>query len=156
MTQEEHAYAKYLQKVSDIFNSFKDKQTPLIAHPICPSHCQLKNLSNECLRQDMACLLFMHSPARALMRERSNSLAELLSLSSSSSDRSKRVLMLLYCCVISALSKSVVEVMAAASVAGVRVLRWRAEKRVVGGMKQQGWTVNLGGSLTQGGEKVLM
>lgn len=52
------------------------------------------------------------------MRERSNSLAELLSLSSSSSDRSKRVLMLLYCCVISALSKSVVEVMAAASVAG--------------------------------------
>lgn len=52
------------------------------------------------------------------MRERSNSLAELLSLSSSSSDRSKRVLMWLYCCVISALSKSVVEVMAVASVAG--------------------------------------
>ncbi len=52
------------------------------------------------------------------MRERSNSLAELLSLSSSSSERSKRVLMWLYCCVISALSKSVVEVMAVASVAG--------------------------------------
>lgn len=52
------------------------------------------------------------------MRERSNSLAELLSLSSSSSDRSKRVLMWLYCCVISALSKSVVEVMAVASVEG--------------------------------------
>lgn len=51
------------------------------------------------------------------MRERSNSLAELLSLSSSSSDGSKRVLMRLYCCVISALSKSVVEVMAVASVA---------------------------------------
>lgn len=51
------------------------------------------------------------------MRERSNSLAELLSLSSSSSQRSKRVLMWLYCCVISALSKSVVEVMAVASVA---------------------------------------
>lgn len=51
------------------------------------------------------------------MRERSKSLAELLSLSSSSSDRSKRVLMWLYCCVISALSKSVVEVMAVASVA---------------------------------------
>lgn len=52
------------------------------------------------------------------MRERSNSRAELLSLSSSSSSRSKRVLMWLYCCVISALSKSVVEVMAVASVAG--------------------------------------
>lgn len=51
------------------------------------------------------------------MRERSNSLAELLSLSSSSSESSKRVLMRLYCCVISTLSKSVVEVMAVASVA---------------------------------------
>lgn len=49
------------------------------------------------------------------MRERSNSLAELLSMSSSSSERSKRVLMWLYCCVISTLSKSVVEVMAVAS-----------------------------------------
>lgn len=58
------------------------------------------------------------SPARALMRERSNSLAELLSLSSSSSNRSKRVLTWLYCCVISTLSKSVVEVMAVASVVG--------------------------------------
>lgn len=66
------------------------------------------------------------------MRERSNSLAELLSLSSSSSQRSKRVLMWLYCCVISALSKSVVEVMAVASAASGRagegtavgVLRW--------------------------------
>lgn len=58
------------------------------------------------------------SPARALMRERSKSRAELLSLSSSSSDRSKRVLMWLYCCVISALSKSMVDVMALASVAG--------------------------------------
>lgn len=65
------------------------------------------------------------------MRERSNSLAELLSLSSSSSERLKRVLMWLYCCVISALSKSVVEVMAVASLAGGRgggrrsgVLRW--------------------------------
>lgn len=47
------------------------------------------------------------------MRERSNRRAELLSLSSSSSDKSKRVLTLLYCCVISALSKSVVDVMAA-------------------------------------------
>lgn len=54
------------------------------------------------------------------MRERSNSLAELLSLSSSSSQRSKRVLMWLYCCVISALSKSVVEVMAVASAASGR------------------------------------
>lgn len=54
------------------------------------------------------------------MRERSNSLAELLSLSNSSSERSKRVLMWLYCCVISTLSKSVVEVMAVASVASGR------------------------------------
>lgn len=50
------------------------------------------------------------------MRERSKRRAELLSLSSSSSASSKRVLMWLYCCVISTLSKSVVEVMAAASV----------------------------------------
>lgn len=49
------------------------------------------------------------------MRERSNSLAVLLSLSSSSSERSKRVLMRLYCCVISTLSKSVVDVMAVAT-----------------------------------------
>lgn len=59
------------------------------------------------------------------MRERSNSLAELLSLSSSSSERSKRVLMWLYCCVISTLSKSVVEVMAAARVTSGRGDGWQ-------------------------------
>lgn len=78
--------------------------------------------------QDTGCLLCRHSPARALMRERSNSLAVLLSLSSSSSERSKRVLMWLYCCVISTLSKSVVEVMAVASVAsGRRDGGWRPQ-----------------------------
>lgn len=97
--------------------------TPIIAQPLCPSHpkrrCHLKNVSAGCLGEDAACFFHArtHSPARALMRERSNSRAELLSLSSSSSERSKRVLMWLYCCVISALSKSVVEVMAAARVA---------------------------------------
>lgn len=79
------------------------------------------------------------------MRERSNSLAELLSLSSSSSERSKRVLMWLYCCVISALSKSVVEVMAVASVAsgwgdGSRrpQVLW-VKREMSGGEEIEGW-----------------
>lgn len=69
------------------------------------------------------------------MRERSNSLAELLSLSSSSSERSKRVLMWLYCCVISTLSKSVVEVMAAARVTSGRGGRLAASS---GGLGEEG------------------
>lgn len=49
-------------------------------------------------------------PARALMRERSKSRAELFSLSQSvSAARSQRLLMSLYCCWISKLSKSVGE-----------------------------------------------
>jgi len=51
-------------------------------------------------------------------KEVNKSLAELLSLSSSSSDSSKRVLMRLYCWVISALSKSVVEVIVAIEMQG--------------------------------------
>lgn len=84
------------------------------------------------------------------MRERSNSLAELLSLSSSSSERSKRVLMRLYCCVISALSKSVVEVMAVASVAtglgdggGRPQVLWVWRKRGRGEEAAE-WTSNTG------------
>lgn len=49
-------------------------------------------------------------PARALMRERSKRRAELFSLSQSvSAARSQRLLMSLYCCWISKLSKSVGE-----------------------------------------------
>lgn len=49
-------------------------------------------------------------PARALIRERSKSRAELFSLSQScSAARSQRLLMSLYCCWISRLSKSVGE-----------------------------------------------
>lgn len=91
------------------------------------------------------------------MRERSNSRAELLSLSSSSSGRSKRVLMWLYCCVISALSKSVVEVMAVASVAGGRG-DGRRRPQVVWmcgemsrGDEMTGWTSDTGASLKQRG-----
>lgn len=120
---------------SSLLNPAKVKQTLITAYPFCPPPAPRKTLSSRKSvtqtprkRQDTGCLLCRHSPARALMRERSNSLAVLLSLSSSSSGRSKRVLMWLYCCVISTLSKSVVEVIAVASAAsGERatgVLRW--------------------------------
>lgn len=112
---------------SSLLNPAKVKQTLITAYPFCPPHAPKKTLSSQksvtqipWKRQDTGCLLCRHSPARALMRERSNSLAVLLSLSSSSSERSKRVLMWLYCCVISTLSKSVVEVIAVASAASGR------------------------------------
>lgn len=56
------------------------------------------------------CIKKCNWPARALMRERSNRRAELFSLSHSvSAVRSQRLLMSLYCCWISTLSKSVGE-----------------------------------------------
>lgn len=88
------------------------------------------------------------------MRERSNSLAELLSLSSSSSGSPKRVLTRLYCCVISALSKSVLEVMVvggragggggrACGVLGVR----RSECGAGKGVQRAEWSENAAGGL---------
>jgi len=138
---------------SSPFQPSRVKHTPIIARPFCPSHVLKKTPSSQkCGPTNAttggggggaACSHppspspplppppgAMRSPARARMRERSNSRAEQLSLSRSSrSVRPKRVLMRLYCCVISALSKSVVEVaevMAAASAAsGRRDGRWR-------------------------------
>lgn len=74
-------------------------------------YCIVKGSAGDCVDRSM---VFLHSvtrvPARALMRERSKSRAELFSLSQScSAARSQRLLMSLYCCWISRLSKSVGE-----------------------------------------------
>lgn len=105
-------------KVSGLCKATEPWQSKTEPHSSLMPLLSLQKSAVQTDRQDTGWSLCRNSPASALMRERSNSRAELLSLSSSSSGSSKRVLMWLYCCVISTLSKSVVEVMAVAIAVG--------------------------------------